>query len=202
MAAIGPRLRKILEFHSWHLISLTKQECGNPRGSLRTHIYAPQGRGGRMATCTSTCIAYLHIGKVDPIEICQHLADLGGVLQHGPGCLSQMVERCVSTQSLGECHNWTDLRGGEEGLKASDPKYIDYSHTDILDVHKYNPDWVDITSPATSYKCLQLFAELPANPKHMGWVTDAYLAEHVRRKHKHSCCPRGQPSLHSAHALT
>lgn len=41
-------------------------------------------------------VSYLHIGKVDPIEITEHLVYLGSVLQHRTSSLSQVVQGCVS----------------------------------------------------------------------------------------------------------
>lgn len=45
---------------------------------------------------------YLDIGKVNAVEVTEHLVDLGSVLKHCAGCLGQVIERCVSSQSLGK----------------------------------------------------------------------------------------------------
>ena len=47
--------------------------------------------------------SYLDIGKVHSVEVCQHLTDLRGILQHGPGSLGQVVQRGITTQSLCKC---------------------------------------------------------------------------------------------------
>lgn len=45
---------------------------------------------------------YLDIGKINTVEITEHLVDLRSVLKHSPSCLSQVIKRCVSSQSLGK----------------------------------------------------------------------------------------------------
>ena len=45
---------------------------------------------------------YLDIGKVDTVEVIEHLVDLWRVLQHCTSCLGQVIERRVSSQSLGK----------------------------------------------------------------------------------------------------
>ena len=42
----------------------------------------------------------LYVGKVNTVEITQHLVDLGCVLQNSTCRLSQVVQRCVSAQCL------------------------------------------------------------------------------------------------------
>lgn len=44
----------------------------------------------------------LDVVKVDAVQIGQHLVDLGRVVQHGPGGLSQVVQRGVAPQGLRE----------------------------------------------------------------------------------------------------
>lgn len=44
--------------------------------------------------------SYLYIGKVNTIEIAEHLVDLWCVLQHSTCRLSQVVQRCISAQCL------------------------------------------------------------------------------------------------------
>ena len=39
-----------------------------------------------------TRLADLHVAKVHPVEVGEHLANLGGVLQHCSGSLSQVVQ--------------------------------------------------------------------------------------------------------------
>lgn len=41
-------------------------------------------------------ISYLHVSEINPIEIAEHLVDLGRVLQHRPGGLGQVVQGRVS----------------------------------------------------------------------------------------------------------
>lgn len=53
--------------------------------------------------------SHLHVGKVHTVEVAEHLVDLGSVLKHGPGCLCQVIEGCVSPQGLGEGANHADL---------------------------------------------------------------------------------------------
>lgn len=48
---------------------------------------------------TKTC-SDLYVGKVNTVEVTQHLVDLWRVLQHGTCRLSQVVQRCVSAQCL------------------------------------------------------------------------------------------------------
>lgn len=43
---------------------------------------------------------YLDVGKVHPVEVGEHLVDLGGVLEDGPGRLGQVVQAGVASQSL------------------------------------------------------------------------------------------------------
>lgn len=45
---------------------------------------------------------YLNIGKINTVEIIEHLVDLRSILKHSTSCLSQVIERCVSSQSLGK----------------------------------------------------------------------------------------------------
>lgn len=45
---------------------------------------------------------YLDIGKVDTVEVIEHLVDLRSVLKHCTSCLGQVIERRVSSQSLGK----------------------------------------------------------------------------------------------------
>lgn len=45
---------------------------------------------------------YLDIGKVDTIEVIEHLVNLRSVLKHCTSCLGQVIERRVSSQSLGK----------------------------------------------------------------------------------------------------
>lgn len=45
---------------------------------------------------------YLNVGEVHPVEVVEHLVDLGRVLKHGASCLGQVVERRVPAQSLGK----------------------------------------------------------------------------------------------------
>ena len=42
----------------------------------------------------------LHVGKVDAVQVAQHLTDVGPVLQHGPRRLRQVVEPSVPPQGL------------------------------------------------------------------------------------------------------
>ena len=58
--------------------------------------------------------SHLHIGEVHAVEVAEHLVDLGGVLQHCPGRLRQMVEGCVPPQGLrkGTHHNDLGRRPG------------------------------------------------------------------------------------------
>lgn len=66
--------------------------------------------------CVSGGWTYLDIGKVHSVEVGEHLTDLGGVLQHGPGGLGEVVEGGVATEGLGEGHYRADLWGrGREG---------------------------------------------------------------------------------------
>ena len=53
--------------------------------------------------------SHLHIGKVHAVEVAEHLVDLGGVLQHCPGRLRQMVEGRVPPQGLRKGTHHTDL---------------------------------------------------------------------------------------------
>ena len=45
----------------------------------------------------------MHIGKVHSVQVCQHLTDLRGILQHSPGSLGQVVQRGITTQRLCKC---------------------------------------------------------------------------------------------------
>lgn len=45
-------------------------------------------------------MSYLDIGKINTVEVIEHLVNLRSVLQDSSGCLSQMIKRCVSSQSL------------------------------------------------------------------------------------------------------
>lgn len=45
---------------------------------------------------------YLDVGEVDAVEVTEHLRDLSGVLQDGASRLSQVIERRVASQGLGE----------------------------------------------------------------------------------------------------
>lgn len=45
---------------------------------------------------------YLDIGKVDTVEVIEHLVNLRRVLKHCTSCLGQVIERRVSSQSLGK----------------------------------------------------------------------------------------------------
>lgn len=45
---------------------------------------------------------YLDIGKVNTVEVVEHLVDLRSVLKHCTSCLGQVIERRVSSQSLGK----------------------------------------------------------------------------------------------------
>ena len=66
-------------------------------------------------TASYVCVCvYLDVGKVDAVEVGQHLTDLRGVLENGASCLRQMVERCVATQRLREGHHRAHLAGEEE----------------------------------------------------------------------------------------
>lgn len=44
----------------------------------------------------------LDVGKVDAVEVRQHLVDLGRVLEDGAGRLGQVVQTGVAAQGLGE----------------------------------------------------------------------------------------------------
>lgn len=44
----------------------------------------------------------LDISKVHPVEVGQHLVDLGGVLEDGAGRLGQVVQTGVTSERLGE----------------------------------------------------------------------------------------------------
>lgn len=54
--------------------------------------------------CASGGQTHLHVGKIHSVEVGEHLADLGGILQHSPGCLCEVVEGGVATEGLGEGH--------------------------------------------------------------------------------------------------
>lgn len=45
---------------------------------------------------------YLNIGKINTVEIIEHLVDLRRILKYSTSCLSQVIKRCVSSQSLGK----------------------------------------------------------------------------------------------------
>ena len=51
----------------------------------------------------------LNIGKIHFVQVTQHLIDLTGILQHGSGSLSQMVQSSVPTQSLRQRSHGSDL---------------------------------------------------------------------------------------------
>lgn len=53
--------------------------------------------------------SYLHVGKVHAVEVAEHLVDLGGVLEHRPSRLRQVVEGRVPPQSLGKGTDHADL---------------------------------------------------------------------------------------------
>lgn len=45
---------------------------------------------------------YLNIGKINTVKIIEHLVDLRSILKNSTSCLSQVIKRCVSSQSLGK----------------------------------------------------------------------------------------------------
>lgn len=53
---------------------------------------------------------YLDVGKVHPVEVGEHLVDLGGVLKDGPGGLGQVVQAGVASQSLSKGTDHSHLR--------------------------------------------------------------------------------------------
>lgn len=57
--------------------------------------------------------SHLHVGKVHAVEVTEHLVDLGSVLEHRPGCLSEVIEGRVSAQGLGKGTDHAYLWPGE-----------------------------------------------------------------------------------------
>lgn len=66
---------------------------------------------------TTSASSNLDVGKVDAVEVREHLVDLGCVLEDGAGCLGQMVQTGVAAQGLGEGVGRRDLqeRKGQKG---------------------------------------------------------------------------------------
>lgn len=54
---------------------------------------------------------HLDVGEVNAVEVAEHLADLGRVLEHGSRCLCQVVQGCVAPQGLREGPGCCCLRG-------------------------------------------------------------------------------------------
>lgn len=67
-------------------------------------LQKPRRAGSELLYATThircNILAYLDIGKINTVEVIEHLVDLRSVLQHSTSCLSQMIKRCVSSQSL------------------------------------------------------------------------------------------------------
>ena len=86
---------------------------------------------------TGARAAYLHVGKVHPVEVGQHLVDLGGVLQHGSSCLGQVVQRRVPAQGLRKRrhyrHLWVaggkSVRTESQCFSATDGSYFQIHKT-------------------------------------------------------------------------
>lgn len=55
-------------------------------------------------------VAHLDVGKVHPVEVGEHLVDLGGVLEDGTRRLGQVVQTGVSSQSLSKRTDHGHLR--------------------------------------------------------------------------------------------
>lgn len=62
--------------------------------------------------------SYLDVGKVHPVEVGEHLVDLGGVLEDGPGRLGQVVQAGVASQSLSEGTDHGHLRNTHTSRKS------------------------------------------------------------------------------------
>lgn len=54
--------------------------------------------------------AHLDVGEVHPVEVGEHLVDLGGVLEDGARRLGQVVQTGVSSQSLSKRADHGHLR--------------------------------------------------------------------------------------------
>lgn len=61
---------------------------------------------------------YLDVGKVHPVEVGEHLVDLGGVLEDGPGRLGQVVQAGVASQSLSKRADHGHLRSTGTSRKS------------------------------------------------------------------------------------
>lgn len=55
---------------------------------------------------------YLDISKVHPVEVGQHLVDLGGVLEDSAGRLGQVVQTGVTSERLGKGADHRHLEHG------------------------------------------------------------------------------------------
>ncbi len=78
----------------------------------RVHVqnYGTKGQLSLSRMDATKLKTYLHIGKVNPVEIAEHLVDLGGVLQDRTGRLRQMIQRRVSAEGLSKGTNSGYLR--------------------------------------------------------------------------------------------
>lgn len=80
------------------------------RWELSQWVPVPASGGGDAWEKSPACgRSHLHIGKVHAVEVAEHLVDLGGVLQHCPGRLCQMVEGRVPPKGLRKGTHHTDL---------------------------------------------------------------------------------------------
>lgn len=60
-----------------------------------SNVHGPIGEEGDGST-------NLYVSEIDPVEVREHLVDLGRVLQDRAGGLSQVVQAGVAPQCLGE----------------------------------------------------------------------------------------------------
>ena len=97
--------------------------CGDsrPGGNEITQNPQPTAKGSRVVD------AYLYISKVDTVEVCEHLVDLGGVLQHGAGRLGQVVQGGVATQGLGKSTDSSQLTTNNAGQRQRSPESSTYT---------------------------------------------------------------------------
>ncbi len=66
----------------------------------------------------------LDVGKVDAVEVREHLVDLSCVLEDGAGCLREVIQTGVASQRLGKCISWGYLREHKEGERKERQKYV------------------------------------------------------------------------------
>lgn len=76
----------------------------------------------------------LDVGKVDAVEVGQHLIDLSRVLEDSTGCLGQVVQTGVAAQGLSKSIGWCDLREEEDDGSEKDAYQYFHKYPYITDV--------------------------------------------------------------------